>query len=256
MTRHIVRILAVVAVFVAAQMLLAQDDQRADPRDRRDRGSAAQSDRARPDQQGQRPDRPMPGGRGQGGQGYGRGGSGQGFGRGPGGPGFEGGRGGFGPGGGQGSADRGDMTQRFEQYLAQRQQDHKKSIGELEAIKKSALKENAEKTAALVQKLIDKANKEFKDSIKQMKQRSEQMRERFQGQGQPGQRPRPGSQDGRDRGPGAGGQGQRGPRPGQPQSGDRDSRPDARQRGGRPQDGDRDRPQDRDRRSREGGVVF
>ncbi|MCK5173367.1 MAG: hypothetical protein KAR47_08245, partial [Planctomycetes bacterium] len=68
MARHAVRILVVLAVFAAVQMVLAQDDERADPRDRRGRGAAAQSDRVRPDQQGQRPDRPQPGG----GQGYGR----------------------------------------------------------------------------------------------------------------------------------------------------------------------------------------
>ena len=231
MARHTVRILAVLAVLAAVQMVLAQDDKRPDPRDRRSRDSAVQSDR-----QGQRPDRPMPPGRGPSGQGSG---SGQGYGRGPGGPGMGGGigggmgRGGFGSGGGQDSAGRGDMAQGFEQYLAQKQQDHKKSIAELEAIKKSALNENAKKTAALVEKLIDKANKEFKTSIEQMKQRSEQMRERFQGQ--QGQRPEPGSQGDRGQRPGAGTQGQREPRPPAPQSGDRDSRPDARQRGDRPQ---------------------
>jgi hypothetical protein len=77
--------------------------------------------------------------------------------------------------------------------MAQRKAMHEGSVRELEAIKKVALEENAKKTVALIQKIIDMKNAGFKASIKKYEQMRDQMRERMEGQGQrpgpDGQRP-------------------------------------------------------------------
>ena len=113
------------------------------------------------------------------------------------------GRGGFDPRSGRpmpGSEDasRGDVMQRFEQQIAQRRREHENAIRELEGIKKVALEEKAKKTVALVQKLIDKKNAEFKKSADQIQQYRDRLKERMGAQQQPNQRPghpQPGGKD-------------------------------------------------------------
>ena len=131
---------------------------------------------------------------------------------------------------GRGSVDRESMmkrrTQMLEEQIAKEKEAHEAAVGELKAIKVLAEKEKATKTAAAIQKLIDKTNKKFEAKIKTQKER---MQNAFQGGGRTDgmTRPRPGAEGeaairGRARGEGqpAGpqdrgarrGQGQRGPK--------------------------------------------
>ena len=89
------------------------------------------------------------------------------------------------------------MAQRYREQMTQRKAAHEGSVRELEAIKKVALEENAKKTVALIQKIIDMKNAGFKATI----EKYEQMRQRMGEQGQQGQRPGPDGQR-----PGSGGE--------------------------------------------------
>ncbi|MCK5173368.1 MAG: hypothetical protein KAR47_08250 [Planctomycetes bacterium] len=161
-----------VTVLIASQVL-GQEEQRGD---RRSGGRGRGDGQGQRPEGGQRPDRPE-GERGPGGPGgpdFGRGG---------------GDRGGFDPRSGQGPSDRGSMVQRYQEEMARRKAAHEGSVRELEAIKKVAAKENAKKTVALIQKLIDMKNEGYNASVKKYEQMRDQMRQRMEGQGQPGQRP-------------------------------------------------------------------
>ena len=98
-------------------------------------------------------------------------------------------RGGFDPRSGRVPTDSSEIIRRFDQQLEQKRRTHESSIHELEAIKKVALEEKAKKTAELVQKIIDKKNKEFEAAVEKTNEYREKMRERFGGTAQPGQRP-------------------------------------------------------------------
>lgn len=117
-----------------------------------------------------------------------------GFGSGRSGQNFGPGRGGFDPrsaqpGPGGEDSSRNNATQRLEQQMAQIRRTHENSIRELEGIKKVALAEKAEKTVAIVQKLIDKKNAEFQKTVDQIKEYRDRMQERLNAQQQSDQRP-------------------------------------------------------------------
>ena len=69
---------------------------------------------------------------------------------------------------GRGTLNREEVYKRM---LADRMKTHQAGIDELMAIKKVAEEEEATRTAAAVQSLIDKKNKSFQDSMTQMEKR-------------------------------------------------------------------------------------
>lgn len=72
------------------------------------------------------------------------------------------------------------MQQGFENILKQREEDHKKAVGELEEIKKIAESENAVKTVEALQKMIDKKNADFKKVIDDLEKRQKERMEMIQ----------------------------------------------------------------------------
>lgn len=98
---------------------------------------------------------------------------------------------------------RGGFNQQFEQ----RGKRHKAEMKQLEAIKKMAVKENATKTAEMIQKLIDKKQAAFDEIVKQSEERRERFMKMMEERG--------------DRAPGdRGSRRSRGPRPGRERTGD------------------------------------
>jgi hypothetical protein len=75
------------------------------------------------------------------------------------------------------------MEERLKEIQAGRAAAHQQVIDELLAIKKLAEEENAPKTAAAIQAIIDKKNEEYKKGIEQMerqrRQRTEQIQQRM-----------------------------------------------------------------------------
>jgi hypothetical protein len=70
--------------------------------------------------------------------------------------------------------------QGFENMMKQREEEHKKAIGELEDIKKIAEGENATKTVDALQKMIDKKNAEFKKTVDEIEKRQKERLEMIQ----------------------------------------------------------------------------
>ena len=180
MKKRTAAIAILLAVFITAGIVLAQDEKPSSQPPARHRPK--ELDRANSPYSG----RPAPGAS--------SGRSGMNFGS---------GRGGFDPRSsrpmpGSENASRGDVMQRFDQQIAQRRKEHENAIRELEGIKKVALEEKATKTVALVQKLIDKKNAEFQKVADQIKQYRDRLKERMGAQQQPTQRPeyaQPGGKD-------------------------------------------------------------
>jgi hypothetical protein len=82
------------------------------------------------------------------------------------------------PGQGQAGRSRGpvDHQQRYQQMLSRREDVHKKSIAELEAIKKIAEEEGATRTVEAIQKMIDKKNTDYQQAIERFERaRKERM---------------------------------------------------------------------------------
>lgn len=81
----------------------------------------------------------------------------------------------------RGGAPR-DRQQMYQQRLAQQATVHKQALAELEAIKKIAEEEDATRTVAALQKMIDKKDAEFKAKMekfeKQRRERSKQATQR------------------------------------------------------------------------------
>jgi hypothetical protein len=74
----------------------------------------------------------------------------------------------------------GGMQQGFENMMKQREEEHKKAVGELEDIKKIAESEKATKTVEALQKMIDGRNEAFKKSIEEIQKRQKERMEMIQ----------------------------------------------------------------------------
>lgn len=72
------------------------------------------------------------------------------------------------------------MTDRFEDQIAKMKADHEEFIGELKAIRELATKEKAKKTVEGLDKLIEKHEKKYQESIAQINERRQRM-ERLMG---------------------------------------------------------------------------
>ena len=89
------------------------------------------------------------------------------------------------------------QQERQKEAFEMRKQQHEKVIGELKSLKELALSENAKKTAAKIQEMIDSKDKEFKDAIekaeknrlemqKKMEERKQQMMNKEGAEGEKG----------------------------------------------------------------------
>lgn len=82
-----------------------------------------------------------------------------------------------------GRRDMPNMEERLKEIQAGRAAAHQQGIDELVALKKLAEEENATKTAAAIQAMIDKKNEEYKKGVEQMerqrRQRTEQIQQRM-----------------------------------------------------------------------------
>jgi hypothetical protein len=94
----------------------------------------------------------------------------------------------------------GTAQELYQNAQQRRQQQHDEAIKELEELKKLAESENATKTAAAIQKMIDKQNEEYKKQTEEserrraqftelMRQRQQQAQDQSQGQSQGQNRP-------------------------------------------------------------------
>lgn len=76
-----------------------------------------------------------------------------------------------------------NMEERFREMQASRANLHQKAIDELLQLKKLAEEENAPKTAAAIQAMIDKRNEEYKKNTEQVerqrRERAEQLQQRM-----------------------------------------------------------------------------
>ncbi|MCE5186637.1 MAG: hypothetical protein LLF76_10985 [Planctomycetaceae bacterium] len=88
-----------------------------------------------------------------------------------------------------------DREAMLKEMQASRAQVHQKAIDELVQIKKLAEEENAPKTAAAIQAMIDKRNEEYKKSMEQMerqrREREQQLQQKTNEQPSKRQRPQP-----------------------------------------------------------------
>lgn len=186
MKKRIAVIGTLLAVFIATGIVLAQDEK---PSGQSDRGrSEPKSDQSATQRRPKELDRVYSPNSGRPRPAFGSGRNGQNFGP---------GRGGFDPRSSR-PVPGGNVMQRLEQQVAQRRGAHENAIRELEGIMKVALGEKAEKTAALVQKLIDKKNAEFQKSVDQIKEYRDRIQERMSTPQQSGQKPgyhQPGGRD-------------------------------------------------------------
>ena len=73
-----------------------------------------------------------------------------------------------------------DRQQAYKQMRAKRVDTHKKSLAELEAIKKIAEQEGATRTAEAIGNLIDKKDSAFKKRTEQFEQQRQERRKRIQ----------------------------------------------------------------------------
>ncbi|MHC4087083.1 MAG: hypothetical protein ACYSU5_18020 [Planctomycetota bacterium] len=81
----------------------------------------------------------------------------------------------------------------FEEQIGKLKQKHEETINELKAIRELAVKEKARKTTERLDKLINKHQKEYEESLQSMEQRRDRF-ERMRKE-RPGARPRPGAEE-------------------------------------------------------------
>ena len=72
------------------------------------------------------------------------------------------------------------MAERFEEQISKMRAEHEEFVGELKAIRELAVKEKAKKTVERLDKLIEKHEKQYQESIAQINQRRQRM-ERMMG---------------------------------------------------------------------------
>ena len=83
------------------------------------------------------------------------------------------------------------MSERFEQQVAELRAKHEESVGELKAIRELAVKEKAKKTAARLDKLIQKHEEKLEKELAQVEQRRERFERMWRDRPGPAGRERP-----------------------------------------------------------------
>ena len=72
------------------------------------------------------------------------------------------------------------QQERQKEAFEMRKQQHEKVVGELKSLKELALSENAKKTAAKIQEMIDAKEKDFKEAIEKAEQNRLEMQKRME----------------------------------------------------------------------------